>query len=471
MKCENCGNEVAAGSEFCDYCGHRMSNVVTCPECHEQIPAGSVFCPECGRKVRDDINEAGTRRQTYNELHRNDANQPQSPYYVPEDEDQDDDGGNSPSHFNRNVLMGAIAIVALIALLHIMRHCNGQHDRRLEAQADSVAVVAEGTQDPLAIFNAELSRNNMTSDNAIGASAVRFPGVDPEDPDRIVGFTYKNDTERPFVKVYVLNRSGSTWTPELTATKYLDGRTINPANTALMADASVVPRAVKVNGQDCLFFGFVDNLRGAGEGNNGRVTLCLYDLEAKKLTALNYDGTIKSRTDGRQYIYGKPLESTSGWERSFLSQEARRIKVIYFPTAEELQAEEEARQKAEEEKALAGEENAGAKWEHDNDENMDKLQEGEEVKVNTKKYDKPIVNMKDIANRLENDKYLVLVGKDGSVYGFTKDSRKYFVIYKPSSGGAATDVRFGGDGNLHVKTAGGSTISYDLANGRAKTVN
>ena len=38
---------------------------------------------------------------------------------------------------------------------------------------------------------------------------------------------------------------------------------------------------------------------------------------------------------------------------------------------DEIDAEEEAKAKEEEEKALAGEENADAKWDHDNAENMD----------------------------------------------------------------------------------------------------
>lgn len=419
---------------------------------------------------------------TYNEIHQHDSRRqaaeqaysyqpPRADKYDGDDDDSDDeDDGGGNSNFNRNLLIGVIAAALLIGLLSAMRHCNSQEDRRMEATADSVALVAADSQDPLAIFNAELSRNNMTNDGAIGAAAVKFGGTDPENPDRIVGVTYKNDDDRPFIKIYQLTRSGSLWQPQLVQTKYLDGRTINMANSALMAREGTVPRAVRIDGKDYLYFAFVNNLRNAGEGNNGRVALCLYDLDTKKITTLNFDGPIKTRTDGRQYIYGKPLESTSGTERKFLRQEADNIRVIYFQSEEELKAEEEARLKAEEEKALAGEENADAKWSHDNAEKMDKLNEGEEVRMDAPQYNKPIFNIKDIASKLENDKYLVFADKKGAVYGFNKDSRKYFVIYTPGASGTATGISFGGDGNLHIKTSGGNTISYDLAHDRAKTV-
>ena len=158
-----------------------------------------------------------------------------------------------------------------------------------------------------------------------------------------------------------------------------------------------------MDGKEYLYFAFLNHLKGAGEGGNGRVTLCLYDLEGKRLTPLTYDGKIRSRTDGRQYVYCRgALENTGTNERSFLAQEAANIGAIRVATQDEIDAEEEAKAKEEEEKALAGEENAEAKWDHDNAENMDKLKEGEEVRMKPTQYDKPIINMKEIKDKLEN---------------------------------------------------------------------
>ena len=494
MRCQHCGHEVPEGSVYCNRCGYRMSHDMACPHCGKQIPATSVFCPACGKAIKDEppttaaasattttttSNPPQHRGETYNEqrqaaqrrAQQQAARQPVNAWKQPDpveddDDDEEDEGGRS--HYNRNLIIGIITAAVLIGLLSMMRHCNNQENDRLEARADSAALIADSSQEPIQILNAELSRNGMTDDKAYTGCAVRFASTDPDTPERIVGVTYKDDTDRPFIKVYSLTRDGAQWKTELGQTKYYDGRSIIMDNSSLVADAMYVPRAVTVDGKQCLYFAFLNHLKGAGEGNNGRVTLALYDVEGKKMTTLTYDGQIRSRTDGRQYVYSRgPLESTSGSERRFLQQEAANIGAIRVATQEEIDAEEEAKAKEEEEKALAGEENAEAKWDHDNAENMDKLQEGEEVKMKPTQYDKPIINMKEIKDKLENDRYLVFLDTKGSVVGFNKSSRKYFTIYGGKNG-AASGISFGGDNNVVIKTPNGS-ITYDLVHDRAKT--
>ena len=490
MRCQHCGHEVPEGSAFCNKCGYRMSDEVMCSYCHEPMPSTSVFCPHCGKAVDNAMSIArqttatgGQRPQqptgtTYNEqrraAERQAARQPVNAWKQPEqdDDDDDDDGGGSGggSNFNRNLIIGIVLAVLAIALLSLLRHCNSQENDRLEARADSAALIADSSQEPVQILAAALSRTGMAEDKAYTGCAVRFASTAPDAPERIVGVTYKDDTDRPFIKVYNLTRDGAQWKTELGQTKYYDGRSIIMDNSSLIADGMNVPRAVTVDGKQCLYFAFLNHLKGAGEGNNGRVTLALYDVEGKKLTTLTYDGQIRSRTDGRQYVYCRgPLESTSGSERSFLRQEAASIGAIRVATQDEIDAEEEAKAKEEEEKALAGEENAEAKWNHDNAENMDKLKEGEEVKMKPTQYDKPIINMKEIKEKLENDRYLVFLDTKGSVVGFNKSSRKYFTIYGGKNG-AASGISFSGDNNVLIKTTGGS-ITYDLVHDKAKTAN
>ena len=492
MRCQHCGHEVPEGSIYCNRCGYRMSNDMACPHCGKQIPATSVFCPICGKAVEESVKStpttsttrattppASTSRQpgsTYNQQRaaaqrQQPANawQKPQPQPVEPDDDDDDDNGGGGSNFNRNLIIGIIAAALIIGLLSLLRHCNSQENDRDAAQADSLALIAEGSQDPMAVFNAELSRNSFTDDKAYTGCAVRFNSNDPDVPERIIGVTYKDDTDRPFIKVYNLTRDGAQWKTELGQTKYFDGRNITMDNSSLIADAMNVPRAVSVDGKQYLYFAFLNHLKGAGEGNNGRVTLCLYDPEGKKLTTLTYDGTIRSRNDGRQYVYCRgPLENTSSSERSFLRQEAASIGAIHVATQDEIDAEEEAKAKEEEEKALEGEENADAKWDHDNGENMDKLKEGEEVKVNATQYDKPILNMKEIKDKLENDRFLVFLNKDGSVVGFNKNTRKYFVIHSAKYH-TASNISFAEDGSLRIKTSGG-TLKYDLGHNSLKKV-
>ena len=363
-----------------------------------------------------------------------------------------------------------MAAALIIGLLSMLRHCNSQENDRLAERADSAALIADSSQDAIQVLSAELSRNNMTDDKAYTGCAIRFASTDPDTPERIVGVTYKDDTDRPFIKVYNLTRDGAQWKTELGQTKYFDGRSIIMDNSSLIADAMYVPRAATIDGKQYLYFAFLNHLKGAGEGNNGRVTLCLYDVDNKKLTTLTYDGTIRSRTDGRQYVYSRgPLESTGSSERRFLQQEAANIGAIHVATQEEIDAEEEAKALEEEAKALEGEENADAKWDHDNAENMDKLKDGEEVKMKPTQYDKPIINMKEIKEKLENDRYLVFLDTKGSVVGFNKSSRKYFTIYGGKNG-AASGISLNGDNSVLIKTGSGS-FTYDLVHDRAKSSN
>ena len=411
---------------------------------------------------------------TYNEQraaqrHANAWQQPKpvDPNLDDDEDDDDDDDGAPRSNFNRNLIIGIILMALAIGLLSMLKNCNSRENDRDQARADSAAVIADSSQEPMAILSAELSRNQMTDDGANVGCAVRFAGTDPDNPEHIVGVTYKDDTNRPFIKIYQLTRDGGGWKTELGQTKYYDGRIINMDNSSLITDAMYVPRAVTIEGKEYLYFAFLNHLKGAGEGGNGRVTLCLYDLEGKRITPLTYDGNIRSRTDGRQYVYSRgPLENTSSSERMFLRQEAANIGAIRVATQDEIDAEEEAKAKEEEEKSLAGEENAEAKWNHDNAENMDKLKEGEEVRMKPTQYDKPIINMKEIKDKLENDRYLVFLDTKGSVVGFNKSSRKYFTIYGGKNG-AASSISFNGDNNVLIKTGNGS-ITYDLVHDKAK---
>ena len=486
MRCQHCGHEVPADSAFCNHCGYRMSKEITCSYCHQRMPVSSVFCPHCGKAVDNAMSKASKettstagetniRQQgmTYNEQRQaaqRQAAQRQAYNWQPQPmgQDEDDDDDNEVrSNFNRNLIIGIVAAAIIIGLLSLLRHCNSRENDRLEARADSAALIAEGSQEPMAVFNAELSRNNFTEDKAYTGCAVRFNSSDPDSPERIIGVTYKDDTDRPFIKLYNMTRDGAQWKTELAQTKYFDGRNIVMDNSSLIADAMNVPRAVTVDGKPYLYFAFLNHLKGAGEGNNGRVTLCLYDLDGKKLTTLTYDGTIRARSDGRQYVYSRgPLENTSSSERRFLQQEAANIGAIHVASQDEIDAEEEAKAEEEEKKALEGEENADAKWDHDNADNMDKLKEGEEVKMKPTQYDKPIINMKEIKEKLDNDRYLVFLDTKGSVVGFNKSTRKYFTIYAGKNG-PATNISFNGDNSVLIKTGNGS-ISYDLVHDKAK---
>ena len=475
MKCPDCGNDAPAGSLFCNQCGHRFSTDIACPKCGESIPANSVFCPKCGKMVRNDMADEPKRKPIAfdgpRESHRATSPEPVRPSRLSSNDNGDADHVRAgvPSHYNRNLLIGIGVAVALIVILQVFSKCTGSNDRHAPLVGDTTAVVPTPIGDPLETFSSELGRNNLDGDGATVGGVAHFDAEGIENPERIIGVTFRSNGEsRSFYKIYQLVRNGSAWDAELLHTQYLNGRNIDMSPSALMISDGKLPRAVKVDGHDAVCFALLNN---APSASNGRVTMALYDLVDKKLTTLDYDGPVKGRDDGRQYVYGKPLQSAKSAAARLLAEEVHNVKLVYFPTEEELKAEEEERQRLEEEKALEGPENAAAKWTHDNGEKLDALKQGETVTMKAASYDKPIFNMRDKNKKIESDTYIVFSDNNGSVYGFNKKSRKYFVIYTPSGGvGSAADIGFGDDNReLRMRTADGH-ISYDLPSDKAHLI-
>lgn len=488
MKCPNCGNNVPDGSAFCNQCGTRLSNEIECPSCNSLIPANSVFCPVCGKMVRNDMAEGETFNQQQARLRKekemraarmqqasdpwNKNQQQSSPaadnnYYGEEQEEEQ----FPKSTYNRNVIAGVGIIVGLIVILLILRTCNSNTDRAVQEAilTDSTSLTLNG-QDPLALFNAEMGRSNYMGDGAQTAFALAIPAHD-EKPASVLGVTYlSNPSSRSFYKIYKLTQNGSAWILEPLHTQYVNGRSISFDNNKLMASTEQTPRAVKVDGKDCLYFAYVNMPQGVQVGSTGRVSLCLYDIEGHKLTTLDYDGVIKVREDGRQYVYGKPLQSVNNVAMRFLQQEAQSVKYIYFPTEEEKQAEEEALEQEEEEKSLEGPSNAAARWAHDNSEKISSAKNGQEVTMRAQSYDTPIFKMENKNKKIENADYIVFSDNTGSVYGFNKSSRKYFVIYTPSNGSSSpTEIGFADSENsiLNMRTHEGR-FQYNLKSDKLK---
>ena len=530
MRCSNCGSTVPEGSEFCNHCGAHLSADFVCPSCQSVIPADSLFCPKCGAKVptentisfdeqqeieerrkqelreqerreeerreqlrreeerreqerreearREQLRrEQENRRRQQEEWRREQEERSRQQYakkYDDDDDDDDDEGGSS--NYYRNLIIGIVAVVLVIVGLLALRGCNSNNDDRKEDRKEAAEKAAQPTgQDPMAILAAELGRNNLLGDGANPAAAVMVP-AEGDKLDRIWGVTYKPTNagaDKSYFKVYQLTRNGGTWNPELMHTKYLDGRNVTFDANSLNVDIEQVPRAVKINGKDYLYFAYMNNL--ANEGARGRVSLNLFDMDAKKLISLDYEGEIKSRDDGKLYIYGKPLDNISGPERQFLKQEADKVKILYFPTAEELKAEEEALAKAEEEKNASQQDTSSAAWSNANKEKMEAAKKGEEVVIKSPTYDNPVegVNIKNKYKSVQNEGYIVISNKTGSVYGFNKNTRKYFTIYSPPGGTAEpTDIGFGDSKNniLRYRTADGHRFSYNLATGATKAI-
>lgn len=515
MKCPKCGNNVPDGSAFCNQCGTPLNSDIQCPSCNSSIPANSVFCPKCGKKVVSDVNEGETfnqqqarlrqeqeaeaarleaerlrqeeaerlRQEEAERLHQEELrrqqaaaalNQQADPWKKPEDNDdeEDDEEAAPKSNYNRNLMMGIAIVVGVIILLMLLRTCGNDSDRSNPALADSTAVENLNGQDPLAIFNSEMGRSNYMGDGATTATALLVPEHNGK-PNYILGITFQsNPSNRSFYKIYKVTQNGSAWVLEQLHTQYINGRSLSFNNSELIAADGQTPRAVTIDGKDYFYYAYMNMPQGAHVGGTGRVSLCLYDVEEHKLTTLDYDGIINVREDGRQYVYGKPLQSVNSSLTRFLAQEAQSIKVIYFPTEEELKAQEEEEEKAEEEASLEGPDNAAARWNADNNDKMASAKGGQEVTMKAQSYDKPIFKMENKHKSIQNDEYIVFSDKSGAVYGFNKSSRKYFVIYTPSSPTSPTDIGFADSENsiINMRTADGR-FQYNLKSDKLKTNN
>lgn len=55
MLCVYCNSEVDNNSEFCNYCGKRLSGNLICPSCSSSMFSGSKFCNKCGECLQPTI--------------------------------------------------------------------------------------------------------------------------------------------------------------------------------------------------------------------------------------------------------------------------------------------------------------------------------------------------------------------------------------------------------------------------------
>ncbi|MGA2682268.1 MAG: zinc ribbon domain-containing protein [Candidatus Bathyarchaeia archaeon] len=60
VRCPNCGSQVTANSNYCNFCGtllHQPVVLKICPRCNNRIPALAKFCPECGKRQPGERNQ------------------------------------------------------------------------------------------------------------------------------------------------------------------------------------------------------------------------------------------------------------------------------------------------------------------------------------------------------------------------------------------------------------------------------
>lgn len=80
-------------------------------------------------------------------------------------------------------------------------------------------------------------------------------------------------------------------------------------------------------------------------------------------------------------------------------------------------------------------------------------------------YDKPIFDMRDISKKIENQHFIVFLVRNGSVYGFNKNTHKYFSIMAE-----VADIGFKDSSKsiLSIKSKDGKRYFYNLFSGKSE---
>lgn len=441
-----------------------------CPKCHKMIPMNAVFCPECGSLARDDM--AGEQSVT-----KLSATTPEPPFPLTDSQQAtSNDIHNEPTSNQstnmpngdfrtRNILIACLLVIFVI--LFVVSNVFYGNDSKVGVElTDSIAASENNNVEELVIFKRALQDNGLISDGAIPAYAIRVARNAKNNAERIVGITSKTNTISgvAFFKIYTLERNnGSTWEIEGSpVTKTFNDRMLDFDHRSIMAENNVVPQSTTINGKNYFFFAYSD-FPMADSNENARVTLGLFNVDNQDLKLFNFGGSIKMR-DGKKLVYGRLNGESGSQESRFAQSQAERIKLIYIPTQEELEAERLAQEEAE----LNEPDRADDKWAHDNEDAQEEFAAGNEVEMKSKTYDTPIFNFKESKKSINNDNFTVVLANNGNVYGFNKTTRKYYVI---NGSGKATDIGFASDSGaettLNIKTASGRII-YNLATDRAR---
>lgn len=418
-----------------------------CPRCHKKIPDNSVFCPLCGS------------------LARNDMEPEQQVRAVPKvkGESSKKSSKNNSNNYEKEVRRRKMLVWGLIGLFIILFAVDSIFFSKDSIVGDNTTDSATETTglDELVIFKRTLQDHGLMSDEAIAAYALHVGGGTSTGVERIAGVTWNNNTNHhtAFFKVYSLERKeGGQWTIVGDPKKeFFNDAEINFNQKSLLADNSLVPQSIDIEGKHYFLFAYL--LTPQGESNANRsVTIGLLNVDTREMKLFNFEGSTRER-GGKELIYSRPLSDNRSAEARYVQEVAQRIGIIYIPTAEELEAERAALEEA----ALNEPDRADDKWSADNEDAMESLSLGDEVKMKPKTYDEPIFNIKEAKRTINNSLYTVVLDNSGKVYGFNKSTRKYFVVYgKP----AASDIGFAsGDNNettLNIKTESGRVI-YDLS--------
>ncbi len=427
-----------------------FNSEIECPKCHAQVPADSVFCPNCSAMIGNKPQPGSTAASGQPDAWQ--QNQAQQEQPAPAEQPQ-------RSNHTRNTLI-VIALLAFLGLF-IVNRCFFSSDNKRETTP--IEDTVDSPDQTIDIFNSTLDAHNLKVDGDKVAYAIRSFNEQGQPGDKIYGVTYLSEDQRSFYKIWTLSRNGSQWNPTLSKTKYVTQRTLvfDPDETR----CAEVPMIDNIGGKTYLYFAYLNLPLNRQEGD-GIVSLVYFD--GNDIAAqIDYSGEIVRGTDGMPQIIARNNNAGSGLLATRLKEHASSIGYLHIPTAEEIAAEQKAKEEEERAHLLADSlAAAAAAQEQSNFEN------GEEQHVAVTEHDKnsPQFRSGDFEKKINSARYTVFLLKSGKVYAFDKQTDMTFEVPYGSTG--ATEIGFEDSekGIVNIRTANGR-VQFNLPARTRKLVN
>ena len=350
------------------------------------------------------------------------------------------------------------AALLLFLALFIVDKCffKASHD---EPVAENM-VDADHARD---IFDRTLKQNNLDTDGARIAYALRTQSPDGSAGNKILGITYLADDNHSFYKLYTLTKNDSTgsWDCKVNFTKLFTNRYIVFDPRELRT--TDVPQLTTIEGKTYFYYAYLVTWQ-----DMGCVSGVLVGVDSGKIEAqIDFEGNVAPSAEGQQIEISK-INAHNNALYDFIKDHARNIGYLHILSPEEIAAiEEEKRLKALEDPA-----NAESRWNDENPDVTTLLDNDETVVLDAKEYDQNHQYFKTVAFndrvkvRRAGVNFNALMCTNGAVYASDRITGKVWVVYAAYP--HATDIKFDNENpdELIIHTSD-RRFKYDL---QARTI-
>lgn len=444
-KCSECGSALPRGAVRCATCGAPVSSdVKKCPECGKMIPVKSVFCPCCGKMVWNDMEEKKTPVEP--EPMKTDVKTEKHDVAT---ENTDNPAEEMPVNHNRTKINRIVSIVLVVAVVCIAIYSiydwggggGGTSNPYLALTGNDAIKRPEPERmnivEASGIYGDAMVHDNRIGDlSTFGPAAYTLHGGKP----LIVGINYfSGDKQRSFLKLTQIHKIDDAWRCGDETLRHEDDGIIVMDRDRLRLSGENIPRFVNIDGKHYFYFIYLVNPSEKLFGTSARnhLKLSLFNIESTDVIQLDYECE-PVIVRGETLYYGNVENRRETPEFEFLASELDKLPIVYHPTPEE--------------QKMAMPANASRKWLADNSELLGELKKGKQkVTFVLTYYDSPLFSRGDVAmdSRVSTEVYVYYATHTGTVFGYNRNSKKFFIVYVDSRG-SVPQIEINSDGTLHV---------------------